>query len=633
MRALSLADDKYIEEAAPQQAQKVKTKRIKHPRVWLTVAACFCCGIVALNMWLFIPFSTSAPDVSMYSDSEYYDIIVKLNEVTYVKPKYKNNFDKYFRGIFKGATTEDSINMEVADGAEVGSTYKEVTDNQVASVIEGDLIKRSDKHIFYLDNDTLRVYSIAGESSAQVGYYKVTGAIDDVWHYYPPKREMYLSEDCKTVTVVTQYNAHKSNQPTVALISLDVSDPANITLNKTVKLTGSYLSSRLTGGELLLMSRFNVGRDPDFSDESQFLPQINSGEGYESVPMDGIISPERLNAARYTVVCKLDPVTLELGDSSAFLSYSDDVYVSKDILYVARSYTYSEHLTEGYNTNTAVSDISAMRYSGEDFEFIDTVTVKGHVKDQYSMDEYEGLLRVVTTTDISMVKDRSAELGSNEVLIDSISTFRGDTSADLYCIDFETGEIVGELIGFAPKGETVRSVRFDGNIAYVCTAVQVTDPVFYIDLSDLDNITYKDTGTIQGFSTSLVNLKDGYLLGVGVGASSGTLKIEIYEETGMGVRSVCKYESKNTEYSQSYKSYYIDRENGLIGLGVSYYNYDGNYYDHSGRYILLYFNGYELTELLNEPVSGDNQNKRGVLIDGYMYMLGSGGLTAVKAVN
>ncbi|NCA92610.1 hypothetical protein EOM82_05085 [bacterium] len=171
------------------------------------------------------------------------------------------------------------------------------------------------------------------------------------------------------------------------------------------------------------------------------------------------------------------------------------------------------------------------------------------------------------------------------------------------------------MLDFAPPGEEIRSVRFDKDVAYVCTstdisAFQITDPVFFFDLSDLNNITYKDTGTIEGFSSSLINLGNGYLLGIGRG-DQWTLKIEVYEETEDGVRSVCSYDIYAAEYSTEYKSYYVDRTNQLIGLGVS------------NRYILLLFDGYELVELVNVSLAGDNSIKRGVYIDGYMYMFGS----------
>ena len=626
MRALSLADDKYIEEASPIRGSEKKQGRVRRPRVWLTLAACFCCGIIAFNLWLFIPFNTSPPDVSMYSDSEYYDVIVKLNEITYAKPRYKNNFQKYFGGIFKGAKAEDALEMGVADGSATGTPrYEEVTDNQVSGVIEGDLIKRSNQNIFYLDCGELRVYSIDKENTREVGSFTVTGAIEDARHFYSYQNsQIYLSEDCRTVTAILEYSAEGSSQPSVALVSLDVSDPTDISVKRTVRLTGSFISSRIADNSLLLISDFKVSRNPDFSDESQFLPSIDSGEGFESVPMDGILSPDALNVAAYTLVSRLDPVALTLEDTAAFLSYSDTVYVSRDTLYVTRSYDCSEYLNDNYNVGTAKSDISAMKYTEENFSFVGTVTVNGSVKDQYSMDEKDGILRVVTTTERFLTENKKRESRGEEILMDTVSSTRGDTSADLYCIDFGTGEIVGSLVGFAPKGESVTSVRFDGDTAYVCTAVivKVTDPVFFIDLSDMNNITYKDTGTISGFSTSLVDFTDGYLLGIGVGDVGGNLKVEIYGETATGVESVCAYNAKYSEYSRDYKAYFIDRENGLVGLGVRYYG-DLNGYQSADRYVLLHFDGNRLTEVFNVPLNGYNDAKRAVLIDGYMYLLGS----------
>ena len=174
------------------------------------------------------------------------------------------------------------------------------------------------------------------------------------------------------------------------------------------------------------------------------------------------------------------------------------------------------------------------------------------------------------------------------------------------------------MIDFAPPREEIQSVRFDKESAYVCTSIELSDPVFFFDLSDLDNITYKDTGTIEGFSTSLINLGNGYLLGIGRGESWSSFKVEVYEETEVGVRSVCSYEMSNTSYSTDYKSYYVDRQNQLVGIGIT----DNSYYNQASRYILLHFDGYELVKIVNVPLDGEPANMRGVYIDGYMYMFG-----------
>ena len=146
----------------------------------------------------------------------------------------------------------------------------------------------------------------------------------------------------------------------------------------------------------------------------------------------------------------------------------------------------------------------------------------------------------------------------------------------------------------------------------------MSDPVFFFDLSDISNITYKDTGTIEGFSTSLIQFGDGYLLGIGREDWS-TFKAEIYTETDDGVEGFCAYTLSGATYSPVYKSYYVDRENRLIGLGIT--DQSGKNYEES-RYILLRFDGYNLIELLNVPLEGENECKRGVCIDDYVYLFG-----------
>ena len=100
LRELSNIDEKYVEEAAD-NAKHMRSLRVK--RAWGAVAACFCCAVLAASLWLFLPLKAEERDLSQYADSEYYGIIVKLNEVLYKPGPYKNNFEKHFRGIFKGA--------------------------------------------------------------------------------------------------------------------------------------------------------------------------------------------------------------------------------------------------------------------------------------------------------------------------------------------------------------------------------------------------------------------------------------------------------------------------------------------------------------------------------------------------
>ena len=617
-RGLSLADDKYVAEAHPDNL----IKPVWHGKrgIVALLASCACLALLICNLWLFIPFSTTPPDVSRHADSEYYGIIQKLNALAFEQPKYKNNASKLWAEIksisLGGLKAEDMApptdvgNAEDVMGGADG--YQEITDNQVAGIIEADRIKRSNTHIYYLDNKVIRIYSIGGANTAQVGSYTL---YDSDKNLNLDQWEFYLSDDCKTVTVITQYYVNKGNGRGryVNLISLDVSDPANIVKKGEFNITGDYTSSRMINGSILLITEFAINKgELDFDDESTFLPQIDEGEGQYSIPADGIVSPDNLNDTRYTVAMKLDGNTLELDGAVAYLSYSEDVYVSESHLFLTRVFAERTENGDGTVTTNSMTEISCLGYGGEGFERKGEVTVRGYVKDQWSMDEYEGILRVFTTTNATTVREQYYDNGTASA--DRLQTATGQSNASLYCIDLSSFEVVASVIDFAPPREEIQSVRFDREVAYVCTSVELSDPVFFFDISDLGNITYKDTGTIDGFSTSLINL-GGYLLGIGRGDRWSSFKVEVYEEAADGVRSVCSYELEYAQYSTEYKSYYVDRKNQLVGIGVID--------DSKGRYILLHFDGYELVELVNVRLNGSPAQMRGVCIDGYMYMFGS----------
>ena len=612
-RSLDLVDDDLLEQAEPRGRRTRAEFHLKK----VILVACITILLTAGCLWLFIPFNTDLPDVSMYRESEYYDIIQKLNVATFVKPKNKNNFDKYIGNIFKGATMADGAAPESGDPGD--GRYRELTDNQVQGVIEGDRIKGTDTHIFYLNGSRLEAYSIAGESSAMVGAIRLMDRIP-YGTLYEDEWEFYLSMDGKTATVVASYYKSKYHENDyfgvyVDVISLDVSDPAAMQIKKSVTVSGDYQSSRMVNGQLLLLTGFAVSSNPDFSKEFRYLPQIDVGNGLSTIPAADIICPETISRARYTVVCKVAEEGLALLDSAAFLSYSEEAYVSETDIFVTRTYT-EPFERNGLTYERTKTEISCMRYEGENLALQGSVSVNGSVKNQYSMDVYDGILRVVTTTRESL---RSQEVDGETVVFDTVTA--DTTNADLYCIDLANWQPVASVVGFAPEGESAESVRFDGENAYVCTAevVTVTDPVYFFDLHDLSNITYKDTGVIEGYSTSLIQLGNGYLLGIGVGERS-SLKVEIYEESVTGVVSVCKYELKNVSYSEAYKSYFIDRENCLVGLGISLWGKSEA--DSYNGYILLHFDGFELREVLKESLSGTNEEKRGVLIDGYFYLFG-----------
>lgn len=595
------------------EGMKQRSRRITLISV-LAVCLAALCGLLLL---LFVPYANAGmPTLAEYRGSEYYPLMQKINTLTYRAPKYKNNFEAltgWVQDLFGGAKAADDMEAP-NDSADEGSDYLEVTDNQVAGVIEGDLFKATESTFFYLtwekDNYILRACSIARENSAILAEYTVPADEGARTGGYTDRAEIYLSGDGDTVTLFSPAYVQSERQLYTQITSIDVSDPAAMQLTDRVYVSGSYISSRKTDGTFLLISHFAVRNNPDFADEAQYLPQVGTPGDMHSLPMEDIVLPDGADTARYTVVCSLAEEGLAVEDAYAFFSYTDTVYVSENNIFVARSHdlagqviacgaegscSYSEDRTE----------IACLAYEGGAFTYRGTADVPGTVKDQYSLDERNGQLRVVTTLYRWGLQ--------TEGTVSDLPPL--GTNAGVYIVDLADFQTVGALEWFAPQGERVMSARFEKeeDLVWVCTAVEFTDPVFRIDLSDPAHITYTETGTVEGYSHTLIDFTDGTLLGIGYGESTWELKIELYEKQGDEVVSLDAYTADET-ISTDYKAYFIDRENGLVGMQV----YNGG----ESEYLVLAYDGYGLTEALRLPMAdGDYDNTRAAYIGGWLYIL------------
>lgn len=590
-------------------AEKARRKK----RIKLTsVLAAGLSLVLALNLVLFVPYNTAMPDLSAYRGSEYYSLMQQINQLTYRPPQYKNNFEAWFGDLFSGKGDDMA---EAPGNAGDDSAYSEVTDNQVQGVIEGDRFKRAGDTVFYLqgntDGYTLRAYSLAGADSEPAGTMHI-GEREDTYYYssYTERAEIYLSEDGDTVTLFTPVSVWNGKTSIVytEIVGIDVSDPANMRETGRRYVSGNYITSRSVEGDFLLISEFAVYSNPDFSDEAQYLPRAGELGDMENLPVDDIIRPDVATAARYTIVTRLNE-SAEIEDCLAFFSYTDEVYVSQNNVFVTRGYYNGEETVNGENVSYTVresrTEISAVAYAGGELTLLGSADIPGTVKDQYSMDERDGTLRVVTT-----LYRYFPESSGDASLLPPYGQ-----NAGVYVISLSDFTVLGSLEWFAPEDEQVMSVRFEKeeNAVWVCTAIEITDPVFKIDLSDPKNITYIRTEDIDGYSTSLVDFTGGTLLGIGYGTWD-SLKIEVYAEDGDSVRSLDAYEVKDASFASEYKAYLIDRENALVGLHVSPFNGE-NYY------LLLHFDGYELAELAKVPLASELPDlTRATVADGWLYI-------------
>lgn len=582
----------YINEACP------KKRKAWSMKAFISIAACICILVTAVELVLFLPYNTQPPDVSKYESSEYYGIIQRLNEANFTPPSHKNLFMKLSSAINRaliGKVYEDKTDGAapgVGDAANEG--YVEVTDNQVKNVTEGDLVKRSESTVYFLNANVLYVYPIAGMDTQKGGRYELD--LEDKNNTWGAQ-EIYLSRDCTRVTVI----CHKGSLGSMtAVITLDVTDMKSIRETERIYIDGQYISSREINGDLLLITRFEAA-DADYSDPSTFVPAVGTESGEDVIPPENIIYPEVLSDTGYTVVTKIDGETSK-HSTFALLSYCEDVYVTETRLYAYRNYARNDAGERMPRADIACIDLE------NDLSFLGGFTVDGRINNRYSIDEYEGVVRLFTTGNVERETEYTNYLGEKE------SHKYYVTNCNLFCIDSSTFEEIASVRNFAPDTDTVKSARFDKNTAYVCTAVEITDPVFFFDLSDLSDITYKSTEEIRGFSTSLVDFGE-YLIGIGT-ENGSDLKVEVYKEEDKEIIPLSAYRM-NALYADDYKSYLIDRERGLVGIPVMSWDMAEEKY----FYLLLHFDGTELSQCMLQQIQPTGLNTvRGLYIDGLMYV-------------
>ena len=208
----------------------------------------------------------------------------------------------------------------------------------------------------------------------------------------------------------------------------------------------------------------------------------------------------------------------------AILGNCNELYASAKGLFISENDYYSE----SYHAYQQTTKIYRFEYTDTGVNYKCMGKVAGYINDQFSM-SYDGeYFRIATTVNKTVTYDENGnavevqlwdEDGWRNKELDNVAV-SNVTMNNLYILN-NNMQIVGKVEDLA-KGETIQSVRFVGNMAYVVTFRQ-TDPLFVIDLTDPKKPTVKGELKIPGFSEYLHPIADGLLVGVGYdGTENGT---------------------------------------------------------------------------------------------------------------
>lgn len=296
-------------------------------------------------------------------------------------------------------------------------------------------------------------------------------------------------------------------------VCFDISDRKNVKEEWRVFQDGGYISSRLIGDELVLLSQYyvDITQDVDIVKENCVPENSCDGKKFSRVLVDDICIMEDVYDTSYLVASVLDTDDENTLKTEAVLGAGQNVYCTTETLYA----TSTEYNTGDVRkaevfglSETVKTQIYKFDIRNYDIKYLKNASVDGSALNQFSMDEFNGYLRIATT---------SGDWGEN--LINQV-----------YVLD-QNLETVGLLKDIA-KGERIKSVRFTGNTAYVVTFIQ-TDPLFVIDLTDVKAPKILGELKIPGYSAYLHPVGDGLVMGVGLdGTETGTnggMKVSLFD--------------------------------------------------------------------------------------------------------
>ena len=193
--------------------------------------------------------------------------------------------------------------------------------------------------------------------------------------------------------------------------------------------------------------------------------------------------------------------------------------------------------------------------------------VPGQLNNQFSMDEYDDVLRVATT-----VNARWSSLGSS----------RTESTNHVLTLDDDM-EVLDHLKDLA-EGERIYSTRFMGDRLYMVTFRQV-DPFFVIDLSNPNNIEALGELKIPGFSRYLHPYDENTIIGIGRDATDmGTqqgLKISLFDVSDpANPKEIAKFEAEG-RYSSSiaeyeHKAFLFSKQKNLLVIPAYSYDYQSS---------------------------------------------------------
>lgn len=461
------------------------------------------------------------------------------NQKYYAK-SYKE-IRKYIEASKKEETAKGSTKEQLLCADATGDYSN--TNVRQEGVDEADVAKTDGRYLYVLEDDGDYV-SIVDTKTSMKKISEIKAPKDETIE------EFYLTEKNKKVVIicsnssdddyegvedVTRSSLISKQTEGTRVVTYDVQDKKHPKKAGEVSQNGEYELSRISDGYLYIFSNYWVAENWKKKHPSTYIPYVDG----DLMKAKDICLPEGTKGCMYEIVSSINLKQPDkIADSKAIFSEGGDAYVSNKNIY----YYEEEWTGNGKQEKTLLRKLS---YKKGKLAVVAQKTFKGYLNDSFSIDEYDGYLRMVVT--------------------------RGKTNA-VYVLDQKL-KLTGKITNLA-KDERVYSARFLGDTGYFVTYKE-TDPLFSVDLSNPKNPKILGRLKIPGFSNYLHFYGEDKLLGIGMdvdkkGDVTDGVKLSMFDISDKkNVKEEHKYTLKDvysTDVEWDYKAALIDVEKNIIGF-------------------------------------------------------------------
>lgn len=429
------------------------------------------------------------------------------------KIKSFDEIEEAVRNIISGNKSNDSTSSEkdgrkseesefVAAHTDAGSELNHgiIDSEENSSSVAADIVKNDGKYLYIVTSSTDRekgttseqikiVCAVPAESMKTVS----TITLSDSSSHKDECFEIYLNGN-SLIALMKRYSGNPSASKEVSTIALfyDISDPTSPVKTREHIQDGSYVSSKIYGGKLCLITNKKLS---DMGESEISIPAFSVDGIISKLGADNILmsvnDPEE--SYLFITLTDINNSSAEVG-KLAILGSGSNIYCSAGSVYVSRTFVSVEPDENGNKKN--LTEIYKFNCSASGIGLSGSCVLEGNVPSSSFMDEFGGNLRV-------------ASLSSN--------------SGNIYILNNKM-EIIGKLekafnISFIPN------IKFIANKAYIIGSGEFT----VIDLSDPSAPKSSVSDKSNGFALDLFKVSSSKYIGISRDSASGNVEITLYD--------------------------------------------------------------------------------------------------------